>query len=196
MSRASWGTLAPTVLLATPLGLVGCASSPVSSPAIPEARGSTGVVGVAPFDPGAALDTGRVVLDSHESFLMPLPDPSNRVPAYPEARLPDRLPPQQVCLLLAVAEDGRVRSVVDVTDRSACGATTPAGPDFVFAATQAARGWRFEPAVRCAFASAAEKAAAANTGCAGAREVPQAVSLHYRFVFDQVEGRGGVRVGP
>ena len=65
--------------------------------------------------------------------------------------------------------------------------------DFVAASLAAARDWRFEPAVRCVFASAAAKTAAANTGCATAREVPQAVSLHYRFVFELEDGRASVR---
>ena len=29
----------------------------------------------------------------------------------------------------------------------------------------------------------------------GTREIPQAVSLVFRFVFEQVDGRGSVRVG-
>ena len=65
---------------------------------------------------------------------------------------------------------------------------------FVRLAMHAARAWRFEPAVRCVFANAEAKTAATNTGCAGATEIPQAVSLHYRFVFEQDEGRGAVRL--
>lgn len=146
------------------------------------------------FDPAGALDVDRLVLGVNESFLMPVGDLSNRPPTYPEARLADALPRQDVCLLLAVDEAGRVASAVDVTGRAECGAAGSAEPDFVSAAVQAAKGWRFDPAVRCVFRTAAAREDAASTGCAGADEIPQAVSLHYRFVFDQRDGRGAVRL--
>lgn len=184
--------LALFIVIAT--GGVGCASGPVSQPTSADVPGSQGVVGMQQFDPAETLDIGRLLLGSHESFLMPLGDPSNRPPSYPDARLADRLPPRDVCLRLAVGPDGRVFSVVDVTGRPGCETEAPAEPDFVSSAMQAAQGWRFEPAVRCVFRTADEKEAAANTGCAGAQEIPQAVSLHYRFVFEQKDGRGAVRL--
>ena len=134
------------------------------------------------------------MLGSHESFLMPIGDLANPLPSYPEPRLVDRLPRREVCLRIAVAEDGKVMAAHDVTGSPGCEVPVRVEADFVAAAMRAARAWRFEPAVRCIFGSAAEKAAAANTGCAGAREIPQAVSLHYRFVFEQNEGRGAVRL--
>jgi hypothetical protein len=175
-------------------GLGGCVAGP--SPTLPEADDGprfAGQVAAQAFDPAEALEIGRVVLDSHESFLLPIGDPSNQPPIYPEARLADRLPHREVCLRLAVAADGRVFSVDDVTGLPGCEVQGRAEADFVASATRAARDWRFEPAVRCVFRTAAEKTAAANTGCAGAQEIPQAVSLHFRFVFEQKEGRGAVR---
>jgi hypothetical protein len=147
-----------------------------------------------PFDPATAPGIDRVVLESHESFLMPVGDLANQTPIYPEARLADRLPRREVCLRLSVAEDGRVSALDDVTGFPGCEVQEGVEADFVDSAMHAARAWRFEPAVRCVFATSEEKAAAANTGCAGAREIPQAVSLHYRFVFEQDEGRGVVRL--
>jgi hypothetical protein len=52
--------------------------------------------------------------------------------------------------------------------------------------------WRFEPAVLCVFEDA--QANLASTNCEGARIVSQAVSLVYQFIFEQNEGRGGVRL--
>lgn len=177
------------------MGLVSCVSDPESMPG----RADDGVVlsgrsAAQPVDFGAALDLDRVVLASHESFLMPVGDLANQTPIYPAARLADRLPRREVCLRLAVAEDGSVFALDDVTGADGCKVQGGVEADFVDSAMHAARTWRFEPAVRCVFANAEEKAAATNTGCAGAREIPQAVSLHYRFVFEQDEGRGAVRL--
>ncbi|MCZ8165218.1 MAG: hypothetical protein O9280_05655 [Silanimonas sp.] len=177
------------------MGLVSCVSDPESMPG----RADDGVVlsgrsAAQPYALAGALDIDRVVLDSHESFLMPIGDLGNQTPIYPAARLADRLPRREVCLRLAVAEDGSVFALDDVTGADGCKVQEGVEADFVDSAMHAARTWRFEPAVRCVFANAEEKAAATNTGCAGAREIPQAVSLHYRFVFEQDEGRGAVRL--
>jgi hypothetical protein len=177
------------------MGLVSCVSDPESMPG----RADDGVVlsgrsAAQPYALAGALDIDRVALESHESFLMPIGDLSNRTPIYPAARLADRLPRREVCLRLSVAEDGSVFALDDVTGLPGCEVQGGVEADFVDSAMHAARTWRFEPAVRCVFANAEEKAAATNTGCAGAREIPQAVSLHYRFVFEQDEGRGAVRL--
>ena len=186
---------AMVVLAAIAALLSGCAWTPASLPLAKDPPGPGGVVGMLQFEPGAASDISRIALASHESFLMPLGDVSNNLPSYPESRLSETLPPREVCLRFAVGVEGRVSAVVDVTDHAGCGATAPAEPDFVAAATHAVNGWRFEPAIRCVFPDASARRAAANTGCAGAQEIPEAVSLHYRFVFEQQDGRGAVRLG-
>lgn len=194
MSRAAIKRARWAILLGIPVGVAGCASTPVVSTADPS--DPSGVVGMRPFEPGATPEVGRLALASHESFLMPVGDLANRPPVYPESRLPGRWPPQVVCLRLAVGTDGRVHDVADVTGRPGCEIDSPSHPDFASAAMHAVQGWRFEPAVRCVFASAADRQAASNTGCANAEEIPEAVSLHYRFVFEQVDGRGAVRLVP
>jgi hypothetical protein len=177
------------------MGLGGCVSHPESMPdRADDSVVLSGRSAAQPLDLGAALDLDRVVLASHESFLMPVGDLANQTPIYPEARLVDRLPRRVVCLRLAVAEDGSVFAVDDVTGADGCEVQGDVEAEFVHSAMHAARTWRFEPAVRCVFANAEEKAAATNTGCAGAREIPQPVSLHYRFVFEQDQGRGAVRL--
>ena len=55
--------------------------------------------------------------------------------------------------------------------------------------------WRFEPALRCVFPDAATREQA-NQSCAGGEEHPQAIRLAYRFVFESLDGRGVVRMGP
>ena len=70
-------------------------------------------------------------------------------------------------------------------------APTPAPAEESAAAEQAALGWQFEPAFRCQVES---RDAAGRPNCAPRSETPQAVSLSYRFVFEQRAGRGTVRV--
>jgi hypothetical protein len=197
-SRHAMSRTSLAALLALSTMVAGCASAPAPDRASAAAPVSQGVAGASAYEyePGAALDIDRLVLASQETFLQPVGDPANRLPVYPESRLADRLPSTEVCLRLAIGVDGRVHSAHDVTGRPGCEMQAAAEPGFFSAATVAVRDWRFDPAVRCLFASAAEKEAAANTGCATAREIPQAVSLHYRFVFEQKDGQGAVRQVP
>lgn len=175
-------------------GAVGCASRPIAERHAADPTRPQGDVGMREFDPSEVPEIGRLALAAHESFQRPIAHPSNAPPLYPASRLADPTPPREVCVRLAVGEDGRVLSAVDVTGGAGCDTGAPSEPEFVASAVQAAKEWRFDPALRCVFRTASEKAAAANTGCAGAEEIPQAVSLHYRFVFEQKDGRGVVRL--
>ena len=102
-------TRAAAVLVASAV-IGGCASAPAPERQTAAGPDSRGTVGVSQFEPGAALDIERVVLARHESFLMPVADPANRPPTYPEVLLPARLAPREVCLRIAVGVDGRVWS--------------------------------------------------------------------------------------
>jgi hypothetical protein len=53
--------------------------------------------------------------------------------------------------------------------------------------------WRFDPAFRCVFPEGVRPAPGVCSGT-GVEEIPQAVSLVYRFVFEQRDGRGNVRM--
>lgn len=70
----------------------------------------------------------------------------------------------------------------------------PADADrrFISAAQAAVRSWRFDPAFRCVFPP--DRKPNANACYEPGVEVqPQAISLTYRFVFEQIDGRGTVR---
>ena len=62
---------------------------------------------------------------------------------------------------------------------------------FLDAARDAVLGWHFDAAFRCEYPS---DAARIREDCSGGRETPQAVSLAYRFIFEQRDGRGSVRL--
>jgi hypothetical protein len=173
-------------LVAALLCLGACASVPPPR----EVRGDVGLREIdAPVAPSERLD-----LASNESFQRPLFASSNELPDYPAELLPQALPPQPVCLRVGIDEQGAVTLADPVQDGEACAPTALAAPPFVAAAQAAARSWRFDPAFRCVFPEGQPPEHGLCVG-KGVREVPQAVSLVYRFVFEQVEGRGAVRLG-
>ncbi|MBB5207357.1 hypothetical protein [Chiayiivirga flava] len=169
-----------------PLALAGCAATPDT----PDAR--SGQVGVREVTAGISGEA-RMVLAANETFAPPLPAPDNALPAYPSALLAQNLPPQAVCVQVGVAEDGSVMGVTPAPTSPDCPALQPPAQPFFASAAAATQRWRFEPAFRCVF----DRTPAPNEACGtdGTHEVPQAVSLVYRFVFEQVDGRGSVRVG-
>lgn len=143
---------------------------------------------------GAIADGARLQLAGNESFLVPLEDDANPQPLYPDALLARQLPPQAVCVRVAVAETGAVTSSSVVVQLPECVAPGAVDPAFFDAVAHAVSQWRYEPGLRCVFPDAKTKE---NTfgSCGGYTEVPQAVSLTYRFVFEQKDGRGSVRAG-
>ena len=170
--------------------LAGCASSG-RSPV--EEASRAGNVGVADITQGVA-PAARMVLAGNESFLMPLDDRDNQVPDYPAALLARRLPPQPVCLRVSIGSDGLVVASAPIPGAPPCATPDPVDPAFVDAAIAAVATWRFDPALRCVFPTV-EARENVEASCSGGREVPQAVSLAYRFVFEQHDGRGSVRIG-
>ncbi|MBB1059793.1 hypothetical protein [Marilutibacter spongiae] len=175
--------------LALALALAACRSAPAPR----EADTLDGRVGMQ--DITRAMPAGAWQLADNETLLMPLEESGNRAPDYPQALLSDRLPPVQVCLRLSIGTDGRVAQADPIAPGEDCQAADAIAPGFLQAARDAVAGWRFDPAFRCVYASAADKAAAGD-GCEGGEVVPEAISLAYRFVFEQHEGRGTVRIGP
>ena len=167
--------------------LVGCAST------LPgDATTTSGRVGAR--DITRALPAGEWVIADNESFLMPLEEAGNLPPEYPGQLLARRLPPQRVCLRLSIGPDGRVFDSTPLPASADCPPDGAVPPAFLAAAREAVAGWRFDPAFRCVYADAAQKADAGE-GCNGGEIVPEAVSLAYRFDFEQHDGRGSVRVG-
>jgi hypothetical protein len=124
---------------------------------------------------------------------MPLDDSANAVPAYPDSLLVRRLPPQAVCLRVSIDSTGSVLSTAPVAQMPHCPGQEAVDAAFFASAAQAVAGWRFEPALRCVFPDAQTRE---NTygSCGGYPETAEAVSLTYRFVFEQKDGRGSVRM--
>lgn len=123
---------------------------------------------------------------------MPLGERDNAVPDYPTALLAQRLPPRVVCLRVSIGEDGGVIGTAPVEQPPRCPSAADVAPAFFDVSVQAATSWRFNPAFRCIYPDAAS----VQPGCAsGMPQEKQAVSLVYRFVFEQRDGQGAVQVG-
>lgn len=137
----------------------------------------------------------RLALADNETFEPPVPRSGNALPIYPAHLLERRLPPQALCLRIGIGEDGGVLDAEPVSDGPDCPGDLIEESAFFAAASEAVRAWRFDPSFRCVHPSA-EAAQASQGGCGldGTREIPQAVSLVYRFVFRQIDGRGSVEM--
>jgi len=164
-----------------------CAGAPPSQPAAPP----TGAVGVRSIDK-RLVAAQRMQLAANETFEMPLAEAGNAAPEYPPALLAQRLPPQTVCLSVAIGADGAAGDSRVLAASEGCPTQAPAAPDFVAAARAAVARWRFDPAFRCVYPGAKP---VDEQGCVTGREEAVAVSVAYSFVFEQKDGRGTVRVG-
>lgn len=133
----------------------------------------------------------RLVLADNESFLMPLDDVDNARPGYPQGLLARQLPPRTVCLRVGIDEKGAVTVVARAPASEFC--ATDAEPEFLAASETAAKTWKFDPALRCVFRNAKDKERAVAS-CDGGKSIPQAVTLVYRFRFEQVDGKPNVHV--
>lgn len=184
---------APALLLVI-IALAGCVHGRVS-PASASAAARSGDVGVTDISAFAA-PSGRLVLADNETFFLPLPAADNALPDYPQSSLAQRLPPQVVCVEVGVGTQGEVISTLPIAAAAECPLDDPdvqaaADRRFLDAAMGAMRQWRFDAAFRCVYP---DDAARQRGDCSGGRETPQAVSLAYRFVFEQRDGRGSVRL--
>lgn len=180
----------PAAVLFVLAALVGCATSVPVATAPPETRdGRVGAEDITHAD----IAQPRLVLAANEAFHEALPEPANALPLYPPALLARQLPPQTVCVHVAVGEDGRVLFARPLRNRPGC--DVPSEAAFDAAAVEAVNAWRFDPAFKCVFADEATKRRD-GPGCADTLAVRQAVSLAYRFEFRQENGRGAVEVGP
>jgi hypothetical protein len=139
-------------------------------------------------EPQAAM-----TLKDNETFQNPMPMPGNALPAYPAAMLGHMLPPQTVCVRVTIDESGKVGATVPIGAGPDCPTPQNAPAAFYEAAEDAAKAWTFDPAFRCVYP---KKVKPAKNGCFGddVEQVPTAVSLVYRFVFEQAEGQGAVHL--
>ena len=184
-------TMLPTrylVLASLPWMLAGCTHTPatVEDERAPRA-GDVGVTEITSSVPAA----GRMVMAGSETFFMPMASHDNALPSYPQALLAQRLPPQTVCLRVSIDSAGAVMDATRLARPPDCPGSNDVYAPFFAAAAAAARTWHFDPAVRCEYPNLQ---AQQREDCTGGRETPQAVSLTYRFVFEQRDGRGFVRM--
>lgn len=181
----------PDLRLCVPVAVLcaGCATA-VESPrgAVPRA----GAVGVQDISGLTAAPHGRIALAGNESYLEPLEAVDSPLPAYPAHLLAARLDAQAVCVRIGIDATGAIVSSRPHVESPACPAA--ADPAFAQAAADTLATWTFEPARRCIFPTPEAKELALAS-CSGGREVPIAVSLTYRFVFEQRDGEGSVRMG-
>ena len=141
----------------------------------------------------AAAAPDRIVLAENERFQPPLPLSGNPMPVYPESLLAQSLPPQTVCVQVSVDTEGKSTAAHPVSEGPDCPAPGNAETVFYEAAAAATAQWTFEPAFRCVFKH--KPKAKEPCGGEGTSEVPQAVSVVYRFTFEQANGLGAVRLG-
>ena len=135
----------------------------------------------------------ELALKDNETFQRPMPMPGNDLPAYPESMLAHLLPPQTVCVRVTINEKGKVDGTAPIGAGPDCPTPQNAPAAFYEAAEDAAKAWSFDPAFKCVYP---KRVKPNPRGCFGddVEEVPTAVSLVYRFVFEQSEGKPAVRV--
>ncbi len=138
--------------------------------------------------------SGQLALADNETFLLPIDNPGNTLPAYPEAVLTQQaVGARYICMRVDIGEEGNVTYAGPVIRVPECPEITQLTKQFVDVTTEALMKWTFEPAIRCVFRNKGAKEAA-GMSCQGGKENPQATSLTFRFLFDQVEGKGVVRM--
>lgn len=135
----------------------------------------------------------RLIIAENERFQPPLPKTGNPLPEYPATLIDRSLPAQTVCVSVSVDETGTPTSTQPVSQGPDCPAPGNAETMFYEAAAAAIMQWSFEPAFRCVF----EYKPKPKEQCGGedTHEVPQAVSVVYRFTFELKDGLGAVRLG-
>lgn len=144
-------------------------------------------------DEVSAAEPDRIVLGENERFQPPLPLASNPMPEYPASMVERALPPQTVCVSISVDEEGKATSALPVAQGPDCPAPGNAETAFFESVAATVQQWRFDPAFRCVF----DYKPKPKELCGGedTHEVPQAVSVVYRFTFELRDGLGAVRMG-
>lgn len=135
---------------------------------------------------------GALQLTDKQTFLLPIDEPGNRLPEYPaEVLAQQQVPSRAICMRVDVDEKGAVSYAGPLVREPECPTVTELSKQFVDVSVEALSTWRFEPAVVCTFRTTKAKEAA-GMSCQGGRETPQATSLTFRLLFNQVDGKGVV----
>lgn len=181
-----------SALLLSALAVAGCATPRADSQAVEDSPRRAGAVGFQDISGLASAPGGRVALAPNEAYLEPLEAVGSPLPRYPSQLLSARLDAQTVCVRLAIDADGKITGRTPVVEDPACPAASD--PAFWDSVSSTLARWTFEPARRCVFPTVAMKEMT-NASCSGGQEIPIAVSVTYRFVFEQRDGHGSVRMG-
>lgn len=141
----------------------------------------------------APVPASAMTLAANETFQRPMPMPGNTLPSYPEGMLGHMLPPQTVCVRVTIDDTGKVEATAPIGSGPDCPTPENAPAAFYEAAEAAAKAWSFDPAFKCVYP---KRVKPNPRGCFGddVKEVPTAVSMVYRFVFEQSEGKPAVRL--
>ncbi|WP_434030675.1 hypothetical protein [[Pseudomonas] boreopolis] len=169
----------------------GCAPVTVKHVATPPAR--DGAVGMSEIT-DEIKQSNRLVMAENETFIPPLENEGNKTPAYPQGLLGENVPPRNVCVQVAIDEKGNVMRVAPIAQPPKCADAQSIEPQILEEIEQTLSAWRFEPGLRCVFPDLKTKETTYGS-CGDAKAIPEAVSLVYRFVFEQKDGSGVVTVG-
>ncbi len=135
----------------------------------------------------------RMELAANEGFQSAFPKPGNPMPVFPSELVEKTEGPIYVCFNVDVSETGETRDALPNWGSRGCPLREDA-PDarYIYAAMEALRQWRFEPAFRCVFA----KRETPHPQCRGnyKDEIPTAVRLAFRVVYDNSAGQREVRI--
>lgn len=138
---------------------------------------------------------GAMQLTDKQTFLLPIDEPGNRLPTYPEAVLAQQPieGPRYVCMRVDLDAEGKVTWTGPIVREPECPAITVLTKQFADASVAALSAWRFEPATICTFRTKTAKEAA-GMSCQGGKEEPTPTSLTFRLMFEQSGGQGVVRM--
>lgn len=135
----------------------------------------------------------RMTLAENEGFQTAFPKPGNPMPEFPPELVDKREGPIYVCFNVDVSETGVTRDALPTWGGKGCPQREDA-PDarYIYAAMNALRQWRFEPAFRCVYGKREQP----HPECRGyyKEEIPTAVRLAFRVVYDNSNGQLEVRV--
>ena len=176
------------VLLTTIAVLLPLAVSPACSSVSTPTESRSGNVGYSTIAPP---NLTRLVLDGNQAFSLGEPLSSVALPAYPAELLTSQVPDQQICVNIAVSEEGSVLKVTPLFAIPDCPLTEPeTNKKFVNSVTEAVSKWEFYSSQICTYPPGTQ----ADHKCNGPGVVivPVSVTQSFQFLFSVKAGVGTV----
>lgn len=166
------------VLLVLTLALHGCKTTPTSAPQAPPDNGK----GAVSYQLIPAMSAGQLQL-KHDQYAYGAQQVEHDAPAYPEALISKKLPPEVISVKAIVGESGNVTEVRDLD------ASTGALHEAFFAACQqAVMQWKYSPLT-------VVQDVDDGKGHISKVEKNAPFSLDYAFQFELVDGKPKVTAG-